>query len=136
MRKKKSCIFKNEEGFTLIEIIAVLVIMGILAAVAIPKFFDLQQRAREKAIYTAVSEMKVRVNQHFASQLLDGKTVASITYLGTDVGLNLGKDFNITNWTPGATQVVFSLTYYPDPADTTKNPVDTNVTIAVPQTGS
>jgi prepilin-type N-terminal cleavage/methylation domain-containing protein len=71
---------KNEDGFTLIEIIAVLVIMGILAAVAVPKFFDLQQRARRKAIYTAVSELKVRVNQHFASQLLDGKTVGAITY--------------------------------------------------------
>ena len=65
---------KNEEGFTLIEIIAVLVIMGILAAVAVPKFFDLQTRAREKAVYTAVSELKVRINQHFASELLDGKT--------------------------------------------------------------
>ncbi|MEA3279599.1 MAG: prepilin-type N-terminal cleavage/methylation domain-containing protein, partial [Thermodesulfobacteriota bacterium] len=50
---------KNEKGFTLIEIIAVLVIMGILAAVAIPKFFDLQTKAREKAVYTALSELKV-----------------------------------------------------------------------------
>ena len=38
----KKNLVKNEEGFTLVEIIAVLVILGILAAVAIPKYFDLQ----------------------------------------------------------------------------------------------
>lgn len=128
---------KNEEGFTLIEIIAVLVIMGILAAVAVPKFFDLQDRARQKAIYTAISEMKVRVNQRFASQLLDGVTVGSVTYTEGSVGTNLGEDFAIGswNWTTGDTQLSFNLTYYPNPADTTLNPVNQTVTIDLPTSG-
>jgi len=93
---------KNEKGFTLIEIIAVLVILGILAAVAVPKFFDLQTEARKKAVYTALSELKVRVNQHFAKQLLVGYTFGQISY-GTDsVGINIGEDFSIMNWNPGA----------------------------------
>ena len=33
----------NKAGFTLIEVIAVLVILGILAAVEVPKFFDMQE---------------------------------------------------------------------------------------------
>jgi prepilin-type N-terminal cleavage/methylation domain-containing protein len=133
MKKK----VKNEKGFTLIEIIAVLVIMGILAAVAIPKFFDLQARARQKAIYTALSEMKVRVNQRFASALLDGVAVGSVLYQEGSVGTNLGGDFNITNWgwNAGDTQVTFDLTYYPNPDNTSLNPVTTSAILALPETG-
>jgi prepilin-type N-terminal cleavage/methylation domain-containing protein len=133
MKKK----VKNEEGFTLIEIIAVLVIMGILAAVAIPKFFDLQARARQKAIYTAISEMKVRVNQRFASALLDGVAVGSVLYAEASVGTNLGGDFDITNWgwAAGSTQVSFDLTYYPNPDNTALNPVTTSAVIGLPETG-
>ncbi|MFW5930196.1 MAG: prepilin-type N-terminal cleavage/methylation domain-containing protein, partial [Desulfosalsimonas sp.] len=48
MKTKK--ILSNQQGFTLIEIIAVLIIIGILAAVAVPKYFDLTGDAKDKAI--------------------------------------------------------------------------------------
>ena len=121
---KKKNILKNEKGFTLIEIIAVLVIMGILAAVAIPKFFDLQTKAREKAVYTAMSELKVRVNQYFAYQLLDGKTFGQISYASGDVGTGIGDDFSVDSWDDNADGNIYvNITYYPDPADHSKNPV-------------
>ena len=60
----------NQKGFTLVEIIAVLVILGILAAVAVPKFIDLQNDARLKAAESAVSETKARLSGAYGKYLL------------------------------------------------------------------
>jgi prepilin-type N-terminal cleavage/methylation domain-containing protein len=49
-------LLKNQRGYTLIEIIAVLVILSILAAVAVPRFIDLAESARRKALYNLGSE--------------------------------------------------------------------------------
>ena len=46
---------KGQEGFTLIEVIAVLVILAVLAAVAIPRYISLIDDAREQALEGAVA---------------------------------------------------------------------------------
>lgn len=95
---KKKNLVQNEKGFTLVEIIAVLVILGILAAVAIPKYFDLQGEAKIKALDAAMAEAVSRVNGRFGQQLLAGSPWSAITYSNATLGTDLG-DFtlNVTN---------------------------------------
>lgn len=78
---------RNQKGFTLIEIIAVLVILGILAAVAIPKYFAMQNEARNKAVQAALGEAKARVLQYASQQLLQNGTWPNdFSTLSTDGG--------------------------------------------------
>lgn len=59
--------FKKEFGFTLIELIMVIVILGILAAVAIPKFFNISGDAKTAAEKGVVGGVRAGIQTYMAN---------------------------------------------------------------------
>jgi len=62
---------KTQNGFTLIELIMVMVILGILAAVAIPRYMDTIQNAEKSAEDAIITNIQVALENHAIHQLLD-----------------------------------------------------------------
>ena len=57
-----------QKGFTLIELMIVVAIIGILAAIAIPAYSDYTKRAKVTELVTAGSACKASVSEYFQAQ--------------------------------------------------------------------
>jgi len=64
----------NEQGFTLIELIVVIVILGILAAFAIPRFVNLQNDARSSVLQGVAGSLQAASALVYSKSLINGAT--------------------------------------------------------------
>jgi prepilin-type N-terminal cleavage/methylation domain-containing protein len=78
----------NQKCFTLIEIIAVLVILGILAAVAVPKYLNVQNDAKKMAAAGQVAELKGTLNSAWGKTFMAQGSAPTIANVVTNSGLS------------------------------------------------
>ena len=98
MKKRHS--LGNQKGFTLIELISIMIILGVLGSVAIRKYDNLTNTATERVLATAVKELNVRESLIWTNMKISNEGYTNdtdvYTALNTDIGSRL-------KWNPGPT---------------------------------
>ena len=85
---------KSRKGFTLIELIIVVIIVGVLAAVSLPQYAGFVERARTTDAVNAIGAIKI-AEQTALIETGNYVTCADVTEIADKIGITV----NDTNWT-------------------------------------
>ncbi len=122
----------NEKGFTLIELIVVIVLLGILASVAIPKYQDLTKEATLAASKGVLGSAKGAAVISFGKRIASGSTtpaIAGVSAADLLVAQIEAPDYNLTPSGTTFTAVIngTTFTYTITPLEQTNSPAGVTV---------
>ena len=95
-RPKTSSTLHDQRGFTLVEILAVLIIMAIFTTTAIAKYSDIEDTAGRRMLETAVVQLNAHVRHAWFQSAIVSGTGSYSYYVGT-----LGDNVVLTEQNPG-----------------------------------
>jgi len=104
---------KAQQGFTLIELMIVVAIVGILAAIALPAYQDYIARSKTTEATAALDSYKTSVTEYLSSEGPTALAAASADQVGMPAGGAApanGKYITATTWTPSATAPIIAVT--------------------------
>ena len=77
LRKIKGVLSNSNHGFTLIELIMVIVVLGILAATAVPKYFSIRTEAADASAKGITAALRGAVSVLYSQNLVGGTNGAA-----------------------------------------------------------
>ncbi len=96
-------ILRDSRGFTLIELLIVTVIIGLLAAIAIPKYANTKRLAYISAMKSDLRNLAAAEETYFVDNLAYTTTISLLTFAKSqNVGIDIAEG-NITGWRAIAT---------------------------------
>ncbi|HTQ31362.1 MAG TPA: prepilin-type N-terminal cleavage/methylation domain-containing protein, partial [Opitutaceae bacterium] len=106
---------QSRKGFTLVEIMIVVVIIGLLAAMAIPAFNKVRQASREKAITNNLRQLSSAAQQYMLEQGVNSVGYTDIVGTTTDkyvksINTVAGEDYTTISISNSTTQISITST--------------------------